>query len=296
MVETILIICIFVLMTAVCVLYLKLHTARKTMKEIDEGLHEKLDMDTNTPISISGIDLYSRKLASDLNREIVKLKKEQHRYSSKNNDIKDAVTNIAHDIRTPLTAINGYLELFEKAELTDEEKRWLSIIRERTNVLAELVEELFSYSLAYSEAEELKLENVNLNDELANVLVGFYGAIKKENIEPQIDIPEESVYRMIDKKAFGSIISNLMSNALKYSSGDLKISMDSLGTITFSNKAAEMAPNDVAKLFDRFYTVQTAKGSTGLGLSIAHMLTEKMNGEMEAYLEKGNLIIKLRIN
>ena len=201
-----------------------------------------------------------------------------------------------YDIRTPLTAINGYLELFEKAELTDEEKRWLSIIRERTNVLTELVEELFSYSLAYSEAEELKLENVNLNDELANVLVGFYGAIKKENIEPQIDIPEESVYRMIDKKAFGRIISNLMSNALKYSSGDLKISMDSLGTITFSNKAAEMAPNDVAKLFDRFYTVQTAKGSTGLGLSIAHMLTEKMNGEMEAYLEKGNLIIKLRIN
>lgn len=272
---------------------LRFHTMRMTLKEIDEGLNEKLDIDTNTPISISGLDLYSKKLASDLNKQIKRLKKEQHKYETKNDDIKVAVTNIAHDIRTPLTAINGYLELFEKADLNPEEKRWLSIIQERTDSLKELTGELFSYSTAYSEVENLKPESLCPNDELTNILAGFYAAIKAQNIEPEIEITQAKIYKRLDKKAFDRIISNLLNNALKYSKGDLKITLHDDGEIVLCNKAPEMTAIDASRLFERFYTVKTANGSTGLGLSIARMLTERMGGSINAYLDKEQLIVKL---
>lgn len=286
---------IALLAVAVLILIYRLHTLRMTLKEIDEGLNEKLDIDTNTPVSISGLDLYSKKLASDLNKQIKRLKKEQHKYEAKNDDIKVAVTNIAHDIRTPLTAINGYLELFERADLNSEEKRWLSIIKERTDCLKELAEELFSYSTAYSEAENIKPESLCLNDELTNILAGFYAAIKAQNIEPEIEITQTKICKRLDKKAFDRIISNLLSNALKYSEGDFKISLKDDGEIVLCNKAPEMTAIDAARLFERFYTVKTAKGSTGLGLSIARMLTEKMGGSIDAYLDKEQLIIKLNL-
>lgn len=291
--ETILYVVIALLAVTLLVFGVKIYFLRKTLKELDEGLTDKLDTDTNTPVSLSGLDLYSRKLATDLNRQIERLRKEQHAYESKNADIKNAVTNIAHDIRTPLTAINGYLELFEKVELSEEETRWFSIIRERTDNLKELAEDLFSYSVACTDAESLKLEKLCINEELENALAGFYGAFKSEGIEPEIEITEQPVYRMLDRKAFGRIVNNLLSNALKYSGGDLKVSLSDAGIISISNHATKLENTDVARLFDRFYTIQTAKGSTGLGLSIARMLTEKLGGEIKASLEHQDLIIRV---
>lgn len=282
---------IAILLIIIIVLLAKLHIMRKTFKEIDEGLIQKLDIDTNTSVTISGLGRYERKLASDLNTQIKRLKKEQRKYKNKNDEIKTAVTNIAHDIRTPLTAIYGYLELFEKANLSPQERKWLEIIKERTDNLKSLAEELFSYSLAYSETEILKKEEIVLNDELAAVLAGFYGALKAENIEPVIEITDKPIHKMLDKKAFGRIIGNLITNSIKYSSGDLFIRLDDEGKIMIGNKTEEMTATDVGRLFERFYTVKTAKGSTGLGLSIARMLTEKMNGTIEAKLDNNNLAI-----
>lgn len=287
--------CIIITVLSIALLFLigKLHIMRKTLREIDEGLHQKLETDTNTPVSVSGLDFYARKLTADINKELKSLKKEQRKYKTKNDEIKTAVTNIAHDIRTPLTAITGYLELLSASKLTDTQKKQLQIIQERTENLKELAEELFSYSLAYSQAEDLKYEKLNLGEELENTIAAFYGALKVANIEPEIKITEKPVIRNLDKKAFGRIMSNLINNAIRYSCGDLTISLNDEGIITLSNKTDNMTATDVARLFERFYTVQTAKGSTGLGLSIARMLTEKMGGDITAKSEKGNLVIQL---
>lgn len=271
----------------------KLHILRKTLREIDEGLIQKSEIDTNTPVSISGLDYYARKLTCDINKELALLKKEQRKYRTKNDEIKTAITNIAHDIRTPLTAINGYLEILSASELNDSQRKQLDVIQERTENLKELTEELFSYSLAYAQAEELKYEDFSLGEELANTIASFYGALKLENIEPQITITESPVIRHLDKKAFGRIISNLINNSIKYSSGDLKVTLNEDGCISISNKTSGMNATDVARLFERFYTLQTAKGSTGLGLSIARLLTEKMNGEITAALDSTYLTIQL---
>lgn len=294
MTQIMLYIIIAVMLAVILMLIGKLHIMRKTLREIDEGLNEKLDIDTNTPVSISGLDSYSRKLASDINRELQELKVQENKYAARNNEIKTAVTNIAHDIRTPLTAINGYLELFEKADLSDDERRWMDVIKTRTDNLKELAEELFSYSVACSEVEQLKYEDVCLNESLANVLAGFYALFKNENIDPEVRITDTPVIRKLDRKAFERILSNLFSNIIKYSLGDCVVELDDSGLITLSNKTEGVTNTDVGRLFERFYTVKTAKGSTGLGLSIARLLTEKMNGDIVAKLENDILIIELQ--
>ena len=100
--------------------------------------------------------------------------------------------------------------------------------------------------------------------------------------------------RNLDPAALRRIFDNLLNNALKYSDGDLRVSLTEAGEAVFSNAAGKLDCVQTQRLFDRFYTVETASGSTGLGLSIAHMLVEKMGGEIGAEYVSGRLRIFVR--
>ena len=117
--------------------------------------------------------------------------------------------------------------------------------------------------------------------------------LTEQGISPEIDIPEEPVMRKLDQGALQRVFANILSNAAKYSEGDLKISLDRNGCITFKNRASHLSEVEAGKLFDRFYTVENAKGSTGLGLSIARLLTEKSGGSITAFWKDGYLVILL---
>lgn len=99
--------------------------------------------------------------------------------------------------------------------------------------------------------------------------------------------------RNIDRAALSRVFSNLLNNAVKYSDGDLEITLSDTGEITFINTAKELSSVKVEQLFDRFYTVETARNSTGLGLSIARMLVERMGGSISSMYENERLIIKI---
>ena len=118
--------------------------------------------------------------------------------------------------------------------------------------------------------------------------------MEQRNITPEIQLPESRVERCLDPAALSRIFSNILGNALKYSSGDLTVCMDQEGTIVFTNAAAGLTTVTAGRLFDRFYTVQTGSSSTGLGLSIAKLLTERMNGSIGAEYRDGKLSITLR--
>lgn len=132
------------------------------------------------------------------------------------------------------------------------------------------------------------------NEVLEKSLLGMYGTLSSHGITPDIEIPEVQVIRVLDKNALHRVFDNILNNAAKYSDGDLCIKLCLDGTILFSNKADELNCVQVEKLFDRFFTVDTAKGSTGLGLSIARLLTEKMGGYINAGYENGELNISVR--
>ena len=277
-------------LAALCLLAYLL-VLRHSLREAAEELDEKLRTDTNTLISISSGDRAMQSLVTHINRQLQALRRERLRLHSGNAELTAAVTNISHDLRTPLTALCGYLDLLEQEPQTEAAARYLTVIRERTDAMRALMEELFRYSVLTATADELHTEPVCLNDVLEQSLAGFYGALSARGITPSVQLPEEKVIRPLDAAALRRVFDNILSNAAKYSDGDLAAVLVPDGKVTFSNRASALSRVEAARLFDRFYTVDSARGSTGLGLSIAKLLTEKLHGTISADYENETLRI-----
>ena len=277
-------------LAALCLLAYLL-VLRHSLREAAEELDEKLRTDTNTLISISSGDRAMQSLVTHINRQLQALRRERLRLHSGNAELTAAVTNISHDLRTPLTALCGYLDLLEQEPQTEAAARYLTVIRERTDAMRALMEELFRYSVLTATADELHTEPVCLNDVLEQSLAGFYGALSARGITPSVQLPEEKAIRPLDAAALRRVFDNILSNAAKYSDGDLTVTLSPDGSVTFSNHASALSRVEAARLFDRFYTVDSARGSTGLGLSIAKLLTEKLHGTISADYENETLRI-----
>lgn len=288
-----LLVVIGILLIIILGLLIKLLLIQRTAKEIQEAFAERLTTETNTLIDISHRDKTMLKLANGLNTELRKLRSERHRFQQGDLELKSAVTNISHDLRTPLTAICGYLELLDREEKTETVNRYIRIIKDRVDILTQLSEELFRYSVIISTKDNIIKEYVVLNTVLEESIAAFYTVLTERNIVPEIEISETKVMRMLDRSALSRVFSNLISNAIKYSDGDLKIVLSERGEVTFSNMASGLDEIQVGRLFDRFYTVEAARKSTGLGLAISKTLVEEMNGTISAKYENGRLSIHI---
>lgn len=231
-----LLVIIGILLIVIVILSIKLFLMRKTAREIESAFAGRLMTDTNILIDISHQDKTMRKLAESLNSELRKLRRERHRFYHGDLELKEAVTNISHDLTTEPVFINGFLE---------------------------------------------------------ESILAFYGALQQQCITPDIDITEKRITRKVNRTALSRVFSNIMSNVIKYSDGDLKITLADTGEIMFSNTASALSRIEVERLFDRFYTVERARKSTGLGLSISRILTEQMGGKISAHYRNGKLSISI---
>ncbi len=272
-------------------LLVKIYFLQKAAKEIETAFADRLITDTNTLIDISTGDKYMRSLANAMNIQLRKLRAQRHRFKQGDTELKNAVTNISHDLRTPLTAICGYLDLLEQEDKSEAVKRYLEIIRNRTEILAQLTEELFRYSVIVSSEGNAVKEPVAIGSILEESIAAFYTALNERGIVPEIQMPQGKVIRTLDRSALARVFSNLLNNAIKYSDGDLDITLSETGEITFTNTASGLNEVQIGKLFDRFYTVEAARKSTGLGLAIARTLIEQMNGTISAKYENSRLSI-----
>ena len=279
----ILILIIFVLLAKVCFL-------RKSAQELAEAFCDRLAADTNTLIDISTRDPYMRKLAADINTQLRLLRHQRHKYRNGDRELKEAVTNISHDLRTPLTAICGYLDLLQKEDKSENAARYLSLIENRVGAMKQLTEELFRYSVILS-TEEMELEPVCVNGVLEESIAAFYGALTQRGIQPQIHMSGKRIEKQLNRDALSRVFSNILNNALKYSDGDLEITLQDDGRIEFSNAAPGLNEVQVGKLFDRFFTVEAARNSGGLGLAISKTLVEQMGGRIYAVYQAPRLNI-----
>lgn len=287
---------VFFLLVIKFALLLKIFYMRKAIREIKRGFSEKLYTDTNTPIMLSSHDKLVSSLANDINVELKELQKQKHRYIQGDKELKNAITNISHDLRTPLTTICGYLSLLDKEEKSEHIARQLSIIKNRTFALKQLVEELFRYTTIISDTENSVYTETVINNVLEDCISSYYAIFKEKGITPNINLCEQKIVRSVDKTALLRIFNNVIDNAIKYSEGDLTISLFENGKIVFSNHTSDLNEIQIGKLFDRFYTVNTARKSTGLGLSIAKALIEKMDGNISADYSNNVLSIIIKLN
>ena len=277
-------------------LFVKIRILQKAAREIEDAFADRLMNDTNTVIDVSCHDQYMRSLADTINVQLRKLRRQRHQYLQGDLELKNAVMNISHDLRTPLTAICGYLDLLEEEEKTKAAGRYLEVIRNRTEMMTKLTEEFFQYSMILVEKDNLRIEPVVINHVLEESIAAFYASLRERGITPRIQIPEKKVIRMLDREALARIFSNILQNVVKYSDGDLNIILSETGEMIVTNTASGLSKVQVGQLFDRFYTVETARASTGLGLSIARTLVLQMNGSISAKYEKNQLSICIFLN
>ncbi len=276
------------------VLRIQLRLLQKSLDDITDQLGDRLSSDTNNPIFLPTRDPCARRLAARLNVQLKELRRQRQRYENGDRELKEAVTNVSHDLRTPLTAICGYLELLEKGDNTPRQARYLSLIAGRAQAMRRLIEELLRCTVAASLEDGLSPEAVDLNGAVEEAVAALYGAFIEAGIVPRVSLPPERVARSLDRAALSRVLGNLLANALKYSAGDLDVVLSPDGAITLSNAAPALDEVQVGRLFDRFYTVETGRGSTGLGLSIARSLTERMGGTISARYGAKRLWMEVR--
>ena len=286
----------YILLISVCIniaLLIKLCVMKLSIKELARDFEERASLDSDTMLGVSSRDKSITYLASVMNETLAKLREMYHSYKQGDDSLKNAITNVVHDIRTPLTAICGYLELTQRLDKSPELEKYLGVINERTNYMKGLTEELFEYLLIRNVDEPEEKQEVNINRMLEDCIMNMYPTLMERGIKPEIDICENRIVRNLYPTYLERVFNNLISNALKYSDEDLSISLEDDGTVTFSNKAANLTSVQVERLFDRFYTVETGQNSTGIGLSIVRSFVEKMNGTIKAEYIEGRLHIKV---
>lgn len=279
-----------ILVVVIFALLTKIYLMHKSTLEIVEAFDDKLASDTNTLIDISSRDPYLCQLAAAINVQLRILRKQRHRYLSGDRELKEAVTNISHDLRTPLTAICGYLDLLAREETSETVGRYLRLIENRVDAMTQLTEELFRYSVILS-TQELELETVHVNGVLEESIAAFYAALTERGIRPEIHMTGKRIEKHLNREALSRVFSNILNNALKYSEGDLEIRLLDSGEILFSNTATGLNEVLVGKLFDRFFTVEAGRNANGLGLAISKALMEQMGGTISASYQNGKLSI-----
>ncbi len=296
--EILIVVCI-VLAIALIVAVIKIALLRRGYDELTDNIEDQVKGKTQIPVTLTTTDPLARRTAETLNHELTKLQDLRNEYLDGNRKVAQAVTEISHDIRTPLTAINSYLDLMKDEENEALKQEYLERIKSRTLSLSDLADELFKYSTSTDptrypvQSEEASSEPIDICRTLEECILSFYAAFKGKGIEPEIELPDEPVYVLCDKKSANRIFENIISNAIKYANDSLCVRLNSDGTAVFSNPAPDLTPVSAAKLFDRYFTVKEGSNSTGLGFSIAKELIVRNGGTIESELIDGVLSIKV---
>ena len=266
---------------------------QKQLRSINRQLDKRLSENTRQPLTIDLFNKTINKLAININLCLKLEEKQRLEGIREQKQFKELISNISHDLRTPLTAIKGYQQLLEKETLSNTQLEKLHTAQKYTDELGDLIEHFFEYSYLITARVEPSLEKINLTNLAIDCVLSYIGIFEEKNISVNIE-ETPPIYVLGDKNMLTRVIENLLNNCAKHSLGDIdvKIESKSKARITFINPVNPNININVDKLFHRFYTGDSTRNkSTGLGLSIVEFLVEQMNGNVGAYLDtKSNKI------
>ena len=213
--------------------------------------------------------------------------------------IRQSISNMSHDLRTPLTSIIGYLQMIKSEKSSEADKNeYMDIVEKRTKSLQQLISSFYDLSRMEGNEYNFNYKKVNLSSILCENIAVFYNDFRNNNIEPIIEIDENIKDIISDDGAINRIFSNLITNMIKHGESFVKITLRQENDVIiteFTNKATGLTAENVDKLFDRFYTVDNSRSdrNTGLGLYITKILVEKLGYNIIAQLD--NEILKIKI-
>lgn len=275
-----------VLSVLILILICILISYKRQVKDICRQLRFLQECDSNMLITTEMKKGHIGELAELLNTLLKERKKERADYQKKEQMIADIYTNLSHDIRTPLTSLDGYFQLLEETQEENDRKRYIQIIQERIESLKEMLEELFTYTKLQNGTYELKLEPQNVGQILKETVFSYYDDWAEQEISPQFEITEEPVWIRGNKQALRRTIQNIIKNGLDHGNKEIRIQLsrnEKQMELVFQNKIEPGEQIDISRVFERFYKADKArsKSSTGLGLSIAKGFVEKCTGRLQ---------------
>lgn len=260
----------------------------RQLDEIACGSHIELCVQSRMPQILA--------LCRKLN-ELLAQKDRQHlQYDKLQKQLKQNITGLAHDIRTPLTGAAGYVQLAQECGQASRQQQYLQIALDRMKELGDMLEELFLYTRLTSEAYVPDIREIQVLPLLSDCLLGMYSQFEEKGMEPQVHFQSEGFRVLADEECLQRIFHNLIRNALVHGTGTLVIrQMDSC--LIFENQVLQTGQPDPAQMFDRFYKANSTrrKGSSGLGLFIVKELAEKMGGSVKAQLKGDQLGVLLEL-
>ncbi|MBU3088327.1 HAMP domain-containing histidine kinase [Clostridium gasigenes] len=288
---------IIMLVVAVIILFMYIINLKKEIKAVSSEIKKNHSEYGN--IRIKTTDRHIEQLVVNINKLYDENQKVNVRKKEVELELKQSIENMAHDLRTPLTSIMGYLQLIKDEEVTEEEKsKYIDIVEKRTNVLQTLITSFYDLSRIEGNEYNFNLSKINLANVLCENIALFYNEFAEKFMEPIIEIQENTSYIISDKNAINRVFSNLISNILKYGDKYTKITLkeeDEFIITEFINYAPNLVEEDINKMFERFFTANKSRSdkNTGLGLSITKAFVENLGNNIEAKLLNENLVISI---
>ncbi|APF26418.1 his Kinase A domain protein [Clostridium sporogenes] len=282
----------WLLIIIIIILSVLLLNERIKTKRITEKLKKILKENSRERIKLYNLSTNKKELVREINIFIDKYES----ISIDNKNYKDhhqkMISNISHDIRTPLTALMGYVDLLSDNSITKEKKEeYINIIRERGTALKDLMEEFFQVAKLECNDVDITIEKFNISEIVRKNIITFMNEINERNITPEINIGDEEIFALGDKNYMSRIITNLISNSLKYGYEGKVIGIDLKEdnkwiTLSIWDKGKGIDKNELPYIFDRLYTGEKSRNrsfqGSGLGLSIVKNMTQHMNGSITA--------------
>lgn len=280
---------------------IKLIAIKREMRNIKQELELTREKSYNRPLRVSLFDRDLTELAAETNRNLayqkqLKLQTEQAQLA-----LKQAVSDIAHDLRTPLTIINGSLQLIETEEnLSQRGKEQLYLCMKKSDEMKQMADDFFELSILESDSSPVKLKSINITNQLVQLLVDNEAVIRMKGLSPEILIPESSFFALADEELLKRMLENLLNNVLKYArnkfTAEVRQAEQGRFRICFSNEVSGALP-DAERIFERTYRADKARnGSSGLGLYIVKLLAHKQNMSVGAKIDGNILTLWIEIN
>lgn len=278
-------------------LFIRLFSLKKEVEKIGKQLQDYNNQRTNKKIDMALFEKNIETLGVEINSLIDSYVQEKRKRIIFENELKQTIANMSHDLRTPLTSILGYIQLSQSDEVSEKERKdYISIAESRALRLENLINDFFELSVIESTDFMLKSEKINLRTLTIDILISFYDRFQEKKLEPTITLPENDLHILSDISAVTRVVENLIANSIKHSDGNIMISLEEKGSrarFLVKNDAHLLTASKVDRIFDRFYMADRSRSdnNSGLGLSIVKSLMDKMNGTITGRLHNGQLFI-----
>lgn len=287
-------------MIAAGILSVRLWCYYRQIKHIREELVLLKARDTNYRLTSYGAVGKTPEMIAEMNALLVQSREAQRQLIKENTTYRESITSISHDIRTPLTSAKGYVQMLQNPDITQEKRaEYLEVVEQRLDSVTDMLNQLFEYARIEAGEIELEPEELNAVNLFAETIAMFYEDFCGKGCEPEVFLEQGPCRIKADRRAFVRITENLIRNALVHGTGGYRLAVAKEGErmlVSVSNLTNSIEPQDIDKIFDRFYTTDRSRSrkTTGLGLAIVKRFAEQMGGTASAYLEGQRFTIEVR--